>query len=428
MIVPPRRRPLPLTVLSLLVFLAHGTAGWSESVGPTADLATETGVIRLLSTAGPVELPHPFGESLGTNGRMCVHCHSPFDGMSIVPASLRARFDASAGLDPVFRTNDGSHSPAADVSTVEARRAAYGLLLSRGVIRIELAPPPGAEFIVQAVDDPYGFATPTRLSLFRRPLPAVNLAFATSLMWDGRETTGLGLRADLGRQASDATVGHAEAAQPPTTGQQGRIVDLETTLFAALIADARAGSLTADGAGGGPEALAAPGPGTSTRAFTIFDAWASLPPSSDARTQARRAIAAGQDIFNTRNLGVSGLTCGTCHNRPNVGSQSGQVFFNTDVANGTRRPPDLPLYTLLCLPTQTIVRTTDPGRALVTGRCGDIGSFKVPALRGVAARPPFFHDGSAATLRDVVRFYDDLFQARLQPAEMDALIAFLQAL
>jgi cytochrome c peroxidase len=64
----------------------------------------------------------------------------------------------------------------------------------------------------------------------------------------------------------------------------------------------------------------------------------------------------------------------------------------------------------------------------VTGRCADIGGFKVPSLRALAARPPFFHDGSATTLRDVVLFYDELFGAGLQGIEVEALVAFLRAL
>ena len=72
--------------------------------------------------------------------------------------------------------------------------------------------------------------------------------------------------------------------------------------------------------------------------------------------------------------------------------------------------------------------TTDPGLALITGRCQDIGKFKVPTLRGLAARPPYFHNGAAATLDDVVTFYDLQFAIRLTPAERSDLVAFLRAL
>jgi len=74
------------------------------------------------------------------------------------------------------------------------------------------------------------------------------------------------------------------------------------------------------------------------------------------------------------------------------------------------------------------VQTTDPGRALITGKWADVGKFKVPNLRGLAARPPYFHNGSQATLGDVVTFYDRRFQAGFTPQEVADLTNFLQSL
>jgi cytochrome c peroxidase len=48
----------------------------------------------------------------------------------------------------------------------------------------------------------------------------------------------------------------------------------------------------------------------------------------------------------------------------------------------------------------------DPGRQMVTNRTGDLGKFKVPGLRNVEASAPYMHDGSLATLEDVVEHYD----------------------
>src|SRR5437773_4631634 len=111
--------------------------------------ASAVGVVlpRLMSFANPdgthttlVSEPatrdNPFFQSLGTNGRSCVTCHAPEDGWSITPASVEALFVASSGRAPLFRTNDGSTSPNADVSTLSARRTAYSLLLSKGLIRV----------------------------------------------------------------------------------------------------------------------------------------------------------------------------------------------------------------------------------------------------------------------------------------------------
>src|ERR671937_1392604 len=147
-----------------------------------------TGTFQTYSTNGFIDMTNPFFQSLGTNGRTCATCHDLHDGWTITPADVQARFNATGGLDPIFRPNDGANSPNADVSTVDARRAAYSMLLAKGLIRITLSPPQGAQFAVTDVDDPYTLATPDHLSLFRRPLPATNLRFLSAVMWDGRET------------------------------------------------------------------------------------------------------------------------------------------------------------------------------------------------------------------------------------------------
>src|SRR6185503_3479475 len=48
----------------------------------------------------------------------------------------------------------------------------------------------------------------------------------------------------------------------------------------------------------------------------------------------------------------------------------------------------------------------DEGRAAVTGREQDRGAFKTPSLREAARTPPYMHDGSLATMEDVIEFYD----------------------
>src|SRR5262249_39971048 len=50
-------------------------------------------------------------------------------------------------------------------------------------------------------------------------------------------------------------------------------------------------------------------------------------------------------------------------------------------------------------------RSSDLGRFMVSGNLLDVGAFRTPSLRNVALTAPYFHDGSAATLEDVVRFY-----------------------
>ena len=88
----------------------------------------------------------------------------------------------------------------------------------------------------------------------------------------------------------------------------------------------------------------------------------------------------------------------------------------------------LPLIALQNKATGAIKTTTDPGRALVTGLWKDVGKVKGPVLRGLAARAPYFHNGSAKTLDDVLNFYDERFHIGFTEAEKRDLIAFLSAL
>lgn len=81
----------------------------------------------------------------------------------------------------------------------------------------------------------------------------------------------------------------------------------------------------------------------------------------------------------------------------------------------------------------------DPGRYEVTGDAEDWGRFRTPTLRNVALTAPYFHDGSAATLADVIELYDKggnpnrnldpaMRPLGLTPGEKLDLIRFLEAL
>jgi len=75
----------------------------------------------------------------------------------------------------------------------------------------------------------------------------------------------------------------------------------------------------------------------------------------------------------------------------------------------------------------TPIYTTDPGKGLLTGACGDVNRVKGPILRGLAARAPYFHNGSARDLNEVLNFYNQRFQMNLTPTEKRQLIAFLNS-
>jgi cytochrome c peroxidase len=414
--------------------------------------ADATGIVRTYNVNGAINSSNPFFQPLGTNDRSCGSCHTPSDGWTITPSHVVARFEASDGLDPIFRTNDGSNSPLADVSTVDARRSAYNMLLTKGLIRVGIGVPDDADFELVEVDDPYNYASSRELSLFRRPLPSANLPFLATVMWDGRETfAGQSIHFDLSDQANGATLGHAAAINPLTQDQRDAIVSFETALFTAQATDNAAGVLNAQGGLGGPVALSqqpfyigindALGPGFNPRAFTLFDAWRDLS-SIDPYTAARAAVARGQEIFNSRRILISDVpgvndvlgqnplvgTCTTCHDAPNVGNHSVSLPLDLGLTSEALRTPDMPLYTFRNKTTGALVKTTDPGRALITGKWQQMSLFKGPILRGLAARAPYFHNGIAATLADVVDFYNGRFNLGLTAGEKADLVAFLRAL
>jgi hypothetical protein len=430
---------------------------------------------------------NPFFQNLGTNQRTCFTCHQPQTGWSVSAKSVQARFAASFGSDPIFRVVDGATCPTDDVSSLGAKRRAYTLLLRKGLIRVGLGMPSPSQFEIVSVDDPHGCntnpvtgltsSTAGTVSIYRRPLPSTNLGFLSTIMWDGREP-------DLFSQAVDATLGHAQGDEAPTSEQQQAIVDFESGLFTAQAFDRKAGALDARGATGGPVALQEElasffigindpfgqnpnGTPFSPAIFSLFQAWAR--PSRPAGMEAaagpdmaagavlrhsaadRASVARGEALFNETPIAITGVTglndalgqdtfsgfCGTCHDTPNVGNHSVAAPLNIGVANaGADRPPGLdisglPVFTLLCTQGPLSGRTfvvTDPGRALISGRCEDIGKFKGPILRGLASRAPYFHNGSAATLADVVTFYDKRFEMHLSRRQRQDLVAFLRSL
>ena len=425
-----------------------------------------TGIVQTFTKNGNIDISNPFfATNLGTNGRSCASCHQASDGWSVTPRNIQARFNFSQGLDPIFRPVDGAVCPSSDVSSVTARQSAYSMLLNKGLIRVSIGVPLNADFTVMRIDDPYNCPqnTAAGLALFRRPLPATNLPFLTTVMWDGRESLpGKTLTEDLADQATGAIAGHAQGSQTPSSTTIQQIVDFETRNFTAQGADNSAGYLGAQGATGGPTPLSAQnfyvgindalggdptGAPFNPVAFTLYSNWEALDSSStDPTTSARASVAHGEKLFNTLPITISGVGglndkpgvpasfvghCTTCHDSPNVGNHSLPLALNIGITDYPALPAldisGLPVYTIRCSSGKKI-QTTDPGRALITGKCADIGKTKGPILRGLAARAPYFHNGSAATLMDAVNFYDQRFHLNLTDQQKQDLVAFLNTL
>jgi hypothetical protein len=213
-----------------------------------------------------------------------------------------------------------------------------------------------------------------------------------------------------------------------------------------------------------PGGLATPGDGQFTPAiFNPFDAWSEMPAPSP-----RAAVARGQAIFNSKPIDITGVaginddvsagglvkggvsslqgTCGTCHDTPNVGNHSFPTPLNIGTGDPSSSNPSTNLGGLdvSYLPTITVCKldlstnpptttsncktTTDLGQALIDGKFDHLGKIKGPILRGLSARAPYFHNGSAQTLLDAVHFYENRFGLVLTPQEESDLVAFLRTL
>src|SRR6185437_9833543 len=438
-----------------------------------------TGAVATFSSAGKFVESGPFFQSLGTNGRTCASCHIVGNAMGLSAAHAEAVYEQTNGTDPLFSAVDGAVCPTA----APGQQLNFSLLRHYGLIRIELTVPSNAQFTITAVHDPYGCALVTdpstgeqMLSTYRRPLPGTNLRFLSAVMFDGRETVApltsqatfaANLITDLKHQAMDATLGHAQATAAPSDAQLTGMVNLELSLNSAQALDFGAGNLSRDGANGGPEFLTTvpffPGINDSLgppaqftpNAFTIYSKW------QYSGDRERRSIARGEQIFNTHALTITNVrglndalnqpaisgTCTTCHDTPNVGNHSlpvpleigtsRTVNYETDptimAAVSQLSMPDLPVFQVVCNQgpyAGQVTYTSDPGKALnpTSGLCSDVARGKGPILRGLAARGPYFHNGAAATLNEVVDFYNVRFQMNLTPQEKRDLVNFLQTL
>lgn len=395
------------------------------------------------SSAQAIDLSaaNDFFHNFGTNGRTCGTCHKVDQGWSFTPA-------AASKLPPsdplfVFDGSDCLGPGQANPNPTNGSRA----LLRNGLIRVEIALPSGADYTLVSAQDHLGCGplNGTTLRMYRRPLPSANSSFLTTVMWDGREPS-------LSHQAVDATFGHAQSTTGLPNGPNA-IVAFESGTYVGQISAGSSPPIKLDfkgGLGGSDYLLStvAPsftagmndpfGPSFSPTVFTIYRAWE---PGGSAPHPNAAAIGRGEAIFNSRTFTISGVrglptltnaTCGTCHNTPNVGNHSSALAIDIGVT-----APNPPALDVSLLPTYTFQRNaaphdtitlTDPGRGLISGHFDDLGKTKGPILRGLAARAPYFHNGSAPDLGAVIDFYNARFGLGLGAADRADLIAFLSAL
>ena len=436
-----------------------------------------SGAVMVMNSEGQIETAHhPFFEPLGNNGRACVTCHQPSNAMSLAVSQVQERWRVTQGKDPVFAAVDGSNCP----NLPQAQKASHSLLLTRGLVRISqpwpardgAGKPIDPEFTIEVVRDPTGCNTDAvyglhsahpAVSVFRRPRVVGNVrfvldqplladanapaAFAGRLTADGRDTT-------LADQAIDAAHAHEQSGRALTPEELRGITAFESQLFVAQTADNTAGDLAEVDGPLGAWSLGRSDSGRASAARSdphrpiFFEAayWSDggRGESHTAAGSFRASVARGNAIFSTRTFAMKDAdhapaatgTCATCHNAPMSGSNLANQAMNvgTTVQPYSGNLADLPLFKITCKQglgqpyAGRTVYSTDPGRALVTGKCSDVGSIVMQQFRGLAARAPYFSNGSAATLRDVVDFYDQRFDIGLTESEKKDLTNFLSVL
>lgn len=338
------------------------------------------------------------------------------------------------------------------------------------------------------LDPKYGLhSAQPRVSVYRRPRVAANLLlidqdpwrlaynFKTGKSFEADLETGklvsMNLMSDaraltLKDQAMQALRDHMEVAHPnPATA--AALADFERGIYMAQSVDRTGGSLN------GPDAPEAIGPTRlpmarplgngdklATPVFRSLAAWRAPPGKRKlTRQEAFRASAArGYDVFFLRPfyirdaMGINSIglgnpikrTCSTCHTGEFTGNDiimgsmdTGSVNIQTTQTDPAfyRRLSDLPLFRITCKTSAKPhpflgreILTHDPGRALISGRCADVGALTIQQFRGLAARAPYFASGSAATLLELVDFYDTRFDMQMTRREKTDLVNFLSVL
>jgi cytochrome c peroxidase len=325
--------------------------------------------------------PHADG-----NGRSCATCHRPEDDFGLTPATVEARYQLllkrrhknPRADDPLFRSIDADDFDS-DFTT----------LRTRALVRVRIPLPKN----VKLADDP----TATSVMLFRSVPTVANARLTAPFQADGRLGT-------LPEQALAAMRDHSEITHDPGDRVLRRLAGFQEHLF------------------------------TSARVKNLSRALDWNLPLPDTDPPLNELERQGKTTFIE--------FCAKCHGGPaqtvNTDGRflpvpqrgplpsGAQAFVNAFVQTPRTAPvPNAPDFFhglptanleertyLVTLPdgsTRAIV-TSDPGRGLITGDAREFGRFDVPTLFGVSRTAPYFHDNSAATLDDVVRHYQALFQ------------------
>mgnify|MGYP001164723664 FL=1 len=433
---------------------------------------------------------HPFFK-VRPNGRACVTCHQPQDAMGISTKTIRERWEATNGKDPLFRPVDGKNCP----HLPDGDPKSHSLILERGLFRVAMPWPPKdfngkpikPDFDIEVIWDPtgcnthpvYGLKSPNpTVSVYRRSRMAANVRYLEATQAPQNTKTGLPLVRDpvsgihssmsimsdarvtsLAMQAQDAARSHM--AMPNMTREEGEfLAEFQRKIHSAQQSHVLAGRFDVPNT---PRALGVKpliegrgnppvnGNDTDLGVFFTMEEWRGPLKSGDPAADFRASVVRGydiffykplfmRDVFGITNIGLGNpykQTCAFCHNTLLTGHDDVPGWMDLGTNNFPHAPaaPELPTFKITChkdAPPHPYlgreIYTHDPGRALVTGKCYDVGSLVMQQFRGLAARPPYFANGTAQTLREVIDFYDRRFNIGYTEQEKQDLVNFLSVL
>jgi cytochrome c peroxidase len=244
---------------------------------------------------------------------------------------------------------------------------------------------------VRLADDPAA-----RSVILRRGIPSTlnTPALDRVLMFDGRDP-------DLETQARGAIRAHFQNTEEPSDRDLQRIAEFQRTKEFFSSDELR------NFARGGP-----------------------APVLPEGRTESeKRGRLFFEDVALTSPTQKAG-SCAVCHSGPMLNETN--KFFPFPLPPGTRFQSILvseinaaknPVREFIFKNpdgTETVVRSPDPGRALITGKAqsplfDSVNAFKISSLWGVRRTAPYFHDNSAKTLEDVARHYAEFFKIISDP-------------
>lgn len=231
----------------------------------------------------------------------------------------------------------------------------------------------------------------------RNAPPVINAAFNASQFWDGRspslEDQALGPIQNPIEMATTLEACEARLNEIPGYQEQFREVFGAERISADMIGKAIATFERVVLSGNSP-----------------WDRWEHEREEAAVSDAARR----GEELFRGK------ASCAQCHTGSNYSDADAGLFHNIGVGMSNPEP--------------------DMGRYAVTEQEEDRGAFKTPTLRNVAETAPYMHDGSVATLEEVIEFYErggepnPWLDSKMRPIsnltdqEKQDLLAFLQAL